>query len=162
MSFIPEKFNTSGADGAYFKPVKGKQNRVRILCNEPLLGFVQWTNQKKPARWALDQRAPDLDFQQDTKPKKFIAVTVWNYEAERIQVWEITQRTLQDTLSALGKDEDFGHPMNYDLKISRKGEGLETSYSMVPIACNMSEEVKTARLADVKLEALLTSGDPFA
>ena len=52
--------------------------------------------------------------------------------------------------------------MNYDLKISRKGEGLETSYSMVTIACNMSEEVKTARLADVKLEALLTSGDPFA
>ena len=33
---------------------------------------------------------------------------------------------------------------------------------MVPISCNMSEEVKTARLADVNLEALLTSGDPFA
>ena len=80
MSFIPEKFNTSGADGAYFKPAKGKQNRVRILCNEPLLGFVQWTTDKRPARWALDQRAPDLDFQQDTKPRKFIAVTVWNYD----------------------------------------------------------------------------------
>jgi len=78
-------------------------------------------------------------------------------------VWEITQRTIQDTLVQLTKDPDFGHPINYDLKISRKGEGLETTYSVVPMSTPLSEEVQNAvENNKVNIRALLTGDNPFA
>lgn len=161
MSFIPENFNQS-EEAAYFKPLKGKQNRVRILSDKPLVGFVQWTEENRPVRWELDQERPEAEYKNDTKPRSFLAVVVWNYEASQVQVWEITQRTIQDTLVQLTKDPDFGHPINYDLKISRKGEGLETTYSMVPISTDLSEDVQDAiENNTVNLRALLTGDNPF-
>lgn len=162
MSFIPENFNQS-EEAAYFKPLKGKQNRVRILSDKPLVGFVQWTEENRPVRWELDQERPEALYKAETKPRSFLAVVVWNYEAGQVQVWEITQRTIQDTLVQLTKDPDFGHPINYDLKISRKGEGLETTYSMVPISTELSEDVQDAiENNTVNLRALLTGDNPFA
>ena len=162
MNFIPENFNQS-QEGAYFKPMKGKQNRVRIISNAGLFGYVQWTEDNRPVRWLTESPRPDAEYKADTKPRSFIACAVWNYEAKQIQVWEITQRTIQDTLQQLTNDADFGHPINYDLKITRKGEGLETTYSMVPMSTPLSEEVQDAiENNTVNLEALLTGDNPFA
>jgi len=162
MSWLPDNFNEPQA-GSYFKPLKGKQNRVRILSDKPLVGKVQWTNDNKPVRWRLGEKAPEADYRAGDKPKTFIAVAVWNYEEKVTQVWEITQRTLQESLDLLTRDKDFGHPVNYDLKITRKGEGLETTYSMVPMPGEMSDDVQLA-VAELKvnLEALLVGEDPFA
>ena len=78
-------------------------------------------------------------------------------------MWEITQKTLQESLDALTRDVDFGHPANYDLKITRKGEGMDTTYSMVPMPGEQNEDVVNA-IAElrVNLDALLTGDDPFA
>lgn len=162
MSWLPENFNEPQA-GSYFKPLKGKQNRVRILSDKPLVGKVAWTEENKPVRWRLGEKMPEANYREDSKPKSFIAVAVWNYQDRVTQVWEITQRTLQESLDLLTKDKDFGHPANYDLKITRKGEGLETTYSMVPMPGEMSDDVQLA-VAElrVNLEALLTGEDPFA
>ena len=162
MSFIPENFNQSD-NGGYFKPEKGKQNRVRIISDKPLVGHVQWTEENRPIRWELGQERPEANYKNDTKPRSFLAVVVRSYEAKQLQVWEITQRTLQDTLAQLTKDADFGHPINYDLKITRKGDGLETTYSMVPMSTPLSEEVQDAvENNTVNLRALLTGDNPFA
>lgn len=162
MSWLPDNIHEPKA-GSYFKPIKGKQNRVRIICDKPLVGHVQWTSDKKPVRWKLGDARPDADFGEGTKPRVFIAVAVWNYEERCTQVWEITQRTLQESLDALTRDSDFGHPANYDLKITRKGEGMDTTYSMVPMPGEQNEDVVNA-IANlrVNLEALLNGEDPFA
>lgn len=162
MSFLPDNLHEPKA-GSYFKPLKGKQNRVRIICDKPLVGHVQWTNDKKPVRWRLGDQRPSADFGEGTKPRLFVAVVVWNYEERVSQVWEITQRTLQESLDALTRDKDFGHPANYDLKITRKGEGMETTYSMVPMPGEQNEDVVNA-IAElsVNLDALLNGEDPFA
>ena len=63
----------------------------------------------------------------------------------------------------LTRDKDFGHPINYDLKITRKGEGLDTTYSMVPIPGDISDDVQLAVAElNVNLDALLSGDDPFA
>jgi len=162
MSFLPDNIHEPKA-GSYFKPLKGKQNRVRIICDKPLVGHVQWTTDKTPVRWRLGDQRPNADFGEGTKPRLFIAVVVWNYEERVSQVWEITQRTLQESLDALTRDKDFGHPANYDLKITRKGEGMETTYSMVPMPGEQNEDVVNA-IAElrVNLDALLNGEDPFA
>jgi hypothetical protein len=162
MSWLPDNIHEPKA-GSYFKPIKGKQNRVRIICDKPLVGHVQWTNDKKPVRWKLGDARPEADYGEGTKPRVFIAVAVWNYEERCTQVWEITQRTLQESLDALTRDPDFGHPANYDLKITRKGEGMDTTYSMVPMPGEQNEDVVNA-IAElrVNLDALLNGEDPFA
>jgi len=162
MSWLPDNIHEPKA-GSYFKPIKGKQNRVRIICDKPLVGHVQWTSDKKPVRWKLGDPRPEADYGEGTKPRVFIAVAVWNYEERCTQVWEITQRTLQESLDALTRDPDFGHPANYDLKITRKGEGMDTTYSMVPMPGEQNEDVVNA-IAElrVNLDALLNGEDPFA
>lgn len=162
MSFLPDNFNEPQA-GSYFKPEPKKQNRVRILSDKPLVGKVHWTTDNKPVRWKLGEATPEADFRPDQKAKTFVAVAVWNYELKATQVWEITQRTLQESLDLLTRDKDFGHPINYDLKITRKGEGLDTTYSMVPIPGEISDDVQFA-VAELKvnLDALLSGEDPFA
>ena len=161
MSWLPDNIHEPKA-GSYFKPLKGKQNRVRIICDKPLVGHVQWTSDKKPVRWKLGDPRPEADYAEGSKPRVFIACAVWNYEERATQVWEITQRTLQESLDALTRDSDFGHPANYDLKITRKGEGMDTTYSMVPMPGEQNEDVVNA-IAElrVNLDALLNGEDPF-
>ena len=162
MSWLPDNIHEPKA-GSYFKPLKGKQNRVRIICDKPLVGHVQWTSDKKPVRWKLGDPRPEADYGEGTKPRVFIACVVWNYEERTTQVWEITQRTLQESLDSYTRDPDFGHPANYDLKITRKGEGMDTTYSMVPMPGEQNDDVVNA-IAElrVNLDALLNGEDPFA
>ena len=161
MSWLPDNIHEPKA-GSYLKPLKGKQNRVRIINDKPLVGHVQWTSDKKPVRWKLGDPRPEADYGEGTKPRVFIACVVWNYEERTTQVWEITQRTLQESLDTYTRDPDFGHPANYDLKITRKGEGMDTTYSMVPMPGEQNEDVVNA-IAElrVNLDALLNGEDPF-
>ena len=164
-NFIPADFQQPAVRSAYFRPEKNKPNRVRILSDAPLCGYIRWTEDKRPVRWSYKDRAPEATWDADSVARSFFAVAVWNYETEQVQVWEITQRSLQESLEQLTVDPDFGHPINYDLKIVRSGEGLETKYQMMPISCEMKEPVQEAlaNLTDtVDLTALFRGDDPFA
>ena len=164
MSFINTEFLASGNNaGSYFKPVKGSNNKVRILSDKPLHGFVQWTEDNRPMRWSYGMNKPEAVYQEGTRPRKFLACAVWNYATESVQLWEITQSSVINSLDDITRDADYGHPNRYDLKISRTGEGLETQYRLIPHAANMSEEVEAAmQNPGVNLEALLNGEDPFA
>jgi hypothetical protein len=103
-----------------------------------------------------------MDF--EDKPKQFLAMLVWNYEEKKIQILELTQVGLRKELITLAKDEDWGDPRSYDLKIVRSGEKFDTTYAMTPSPHKKrGEEINTAvKQMDVNLEALFDGGDPFA
>ena len=164
MSFISDDFLSSGTSaGSYFKPTKGTNNKVRILSDKPLHGYVQWTEDNRPMRWAHGAQKPEAVYQEGTRPRKFLACAVWNYETESVQVWEITQKTVIDSLDEITRDPDYGHPNSYDLKITRSGEGLETQYRLIPHSAPLLPDVEGAMQdPGVNLEALLNSEDPFA
>ena len=165
MSFIPEGFASSEIDAKskYFKPTKNVTSKIRIVCETPIVGFVQWTQENKPERWACGASTPDANWRPDERPKKFVAVVVWNYELESLQIWEITQRTIIDVLDNLSKDDDFGHPGNYDLKITRRGEGLETTYQTQAVKSEFPKDAIAAMDATpIILESLFDGSDPFA
>lgn len=164
-NFIPVDFQPQAVRSSYFRPEKNKPNRVRILSDAPLVGYVRWTDDKRPVRWSYKDKAPEASWDPEGNARSFFAVAVWNYDTEQVQVWEITQRSLQESLEQLTLDPDFGHPINYDLKIVRSGEGLETKYQMMPISCEMKEPVQEALTnleSIVDLSALLRGEDPFA
>ena len=65
MSFINTEFLASGNNaGSYFKPLKGSNNKVRILSDKPLHGFVQWTEDNRPMRWSYGMNKPEAVYQE--------------------------------------------------------------------------------------------------
>ena len=96
------------------------------------------------------------NYREGDKPRKFLAVAVWNYDDQCVQVWEITQKSVFDALHEITKEPDFGHPNTFDIRITRKGEGLETKYTVIPVPGPIVPDVEKAMATlSVNLDALL-------
>lgn len=96
--------------------------------------------------------------------KFFWVMIVWNYNAKKIQIWELKQAKIQKAIEAYEKDEDFGDSRGYDLMITRKGMGFEnTSYQVIakpprPVDPNILDELDKT---PIDLEAWFDSKNPF-
>jgi hypothetical protein len=127
----------------------------------PVLGWEDWQD-KKPVRFRFEEKpGKPIDA---TKPvKHFWAFIVWNYLEKKIQILQITQTTIRNKIEALSKDEEWGAPYFYDLKIIKKGEGVKTEYEVNPAPHRaLTPEVMNAfKSKPCNLEALFESGDPF-
>jgi len=157
-SFMPDGYELPQSGGNYMKFQDG-ENKIRIL-SKPIVGWLDWKD-KTPYRFQMKQK-PDKPLGKDPI-KHFWAVIVWNYNDQAVQILEITQQTIQAAIQNLSKDEDWGTPFAYDLKITKKGKSLETTYSVVPGQKKpVSDEIQKAALEKpCNLEALFTGADPW-
>ena len=59
--------------------------------------------------------------------------------------------------------EDWGDPLKYSITVNRKGESLETEYSVVPSPANPTpaDILKMYNEKPINLEALFSGGNPF-
>lgn len=157
--FLPENYETPSAGNFYMKLQTG-ENRIRTLT-KPILGWIDWED-KKPIRTKV-KPIRSID---PTKPAKYFwAMVVWNYADKKVQILEITQSTIQSAIEALVKDEDWGSPFNYDLKITKTGKDMDTKYGTNPSPAKpVSSEITQALLdlGPINLPALFENGDPFA
>lgn len=81
------------------------------------------------------------------KPRKFLAWVATSASRSRLEVLFIEQRSLRDQLTeVLQEVEDFTWTddglANFSIKISRKGTGLETSYSILPKVRKVPDKIK--------------------
>ena len=130
--------DSGGGSGNYVKLQQGK-NTFRIVGSQADNGFINgmlgWaTNEdggRKPYRWKVGEEAPRKF---EDKPKEFFAMKVYSYAEDRVQVLEITQKILKDTLYSYCQDPDWGDPRKYDIDIIRmvKGWRLPTRWSRNP------------------------------
>jgi hypothetical protein len=76
----------------------------------------------------------------------------------------ITQASIQGPIEDLVANEDWGDPREYDLTITKKGEGLETEYSVQPSPQKPvpTEAHAAYRAVKIDLDALFRGADPFA
>jgi len=163
--FLPQDYKVPVSGGGYMK-LKMGDNLVRIMSN-PIFGYEYWTNETKPVRSEVEfTETPNIKLDKDgnpTKVKHFWAFIVWNYETKNIEILQINQSTIQSAITNLVKDEDWGNPKNYDLKITRTGEGFDTEYAVNPKPAKAVTEEVAQKYADskIKLEALFDGGNPF-
>ena len=160
---------SSSSGGGNYLRLKQGANQFRIVGSSDDGGVIQgmlgWGTTadggRKPYRWKIGEDTPEGV---EDKPKQFLAMIVWNYDEERIQILEIPQVGLRKELITLAKDEDWGDPRKYDLKIVKVGESKETSYAMTPSPHKKrSEEINAAvKAMKINLEALFRGEDPFA
>ena len=156
--FLPEDYEAPEGGGNYMK-LKDGENKIRIL-SKPIVGWVDWED-KKAHRFQMKQK-PDKPLGKQPI-KHFWAVIVWNYNDKAIQILELTQQSIQTAISNLIKDDDWGAPFDYDIKITRTGRDLDTKYSVIPGSKKpVAEDIQKAALdKPCYLEALFTGADPW-
>lgn len=158
--FLPTGYEIPKGNANYMKFEKG-ENKFRIL-SKPIIGWLDW-DEKKPLRFRMDEK-PERSIDPEKKVKHFWAFIVWNYGMNSIQILEVTQSTIQSSIKSLTQDEDWGAPYNYDLKVIKTGDNMETEYKVNPSPKKkLPNEVSDAFEAKpIYLDALYEGADPFA
>lgn len=163
MSFLPDKYEIPSASTGYMKFKQG-ENKFRILSNA-IVGWESWVvdeeGNRKPLRWRMGEKVPAEKI--GDNPKHFWAFVVWNYNEEKVQILEITQKGIMRAIKALTADEDWGDPRNYDIVVIRTGEGMETEYQVKPKPKSKLDEgiLRFYKDLTINLEALFEGKDPF-
>ena len=82
-----------------------------------------------------------------SKPRRFLAWVATSAARGRLEVLFIEQKSLREQLTEILQEiEDYTWTdeglANFSIKISRKGQGLETSYSILPKVRKVPEKIK--------------------
>lgn len=158
--FLPDGYEAPKSQGQNYVKLEKGENKIRIL-SKPIIGWLDWRD-KKPLRFPMSEKPHPVD--PKIPVKHFWAFVVWNYKTETISIMEITQSTIQHAIQALSKDEDWGNPFRYDIKIIKTGDGMETEYTVNPVPHKpVTAEVQNAFMlkGEIKLTNLFSGGDPF-
>ena len=103
------------------------------------------------------------------KPRRFLAWVATSATRGRLEVMFIEQKSLREQLTEiLQEDEDYTWTeeglANFSIKITRKGTGLETTYSILPkvrkVPAKIAEEWKT-NSESIWLPNFFEGKDPF-
>jgi hypothetical protein len=163
-SFFEEGYEVpQSSGGAYFKPQSG-QNRVRIL-SDAVSGWSYWSNDNKcfrtPKRPEVTPNIRVKDGKTD-RVKHFLMMTVWDYASSSVKLWEITQSTIHRDLYDLD-NSDWGHPKGYDIIVTKKGEQLNTEYSVLPQPSTpLTQDILNAWAQQrINLEEIFLDGNPM-
>lgn len=158
MDFLPDNYEAPQGGGAYMKFISG-DNKFRIL-SKPIIGWLDWKD-KVPHRFTYKNKP--LKPLGEQAIKHFWAMIVFDYAENAIKILEITQSTIQKSISDLSKNEEWGNPCEYNLTVSKKGQDMKTEYGVTPSPKKaLTEDIKVAAKAKpINLENLFTGGDPF-
>lgn len=146
--------------------LKNGENKMRIMSSA-ITGYVYWTKEDKPVRTPeYPTNTPNIKTDENgkTKIQHFWAFVVWDYSGEgAIKIMEVTQAGIRDSLLNLVNDSDWGDPKNYDIKITKTGQKLDTRYQVSPVPHREApaDAVKEYAGTDIDLNALYSGGDPF-
>ena len=161
MNFLPTGYEVPKTASNYMKFEEGK-NRFRILSSA-IVGYEWWSESngvRKPNR----VKTYDEAVEQGIDPlKPFWAFVVWNYQQSKVQILELTQKGLMNSIKALVDDDEWGAPQEYDLTVTRTGKDKETKYALTPspakaIDPKIKEEYKGM---SIDLNKLYVGDDPF-
>ena len=163
MTFLPTDYKIPKSPSGYMRFEEGL-NRIRILSSA-IVGYEYFNQDNKPVRSREPFEDVPTDIKKDGKVKAFWAFVVFNYQTKSIQILELTQKSIMIAIKSLVDNPKWGDPKQYDIAITKIGEGLDTEYSVQgePPIAEPDVSIKALFLAKpINLEALFDGGDPFA
>lgn len=158
--FLPTDYEVPKTSDGYMKWKDG-DNKFRIL-SKPILGWLDWKD-KKPMRFPMNEKPPaPINPQQPVK--HFWAMVVWNYSEKKIQVLEITQKSVLEAIKGYANHEDWGSPYEYDITVKRTGQDMNTEYMVTPSPHKkvVNEVIAAFNEKPINLLQLWSGDDPFA
>ncbi len=173
-NFLPNNYKIP-EESNYMRFGQG-ENTFRVLSSA-IVGMEYWKTTKddsgkpirRPVRVKQGVTVDMSELETDPKthelvmPKHFWAFIVWNRNAEKVQILEITQSGIRKKIMALTNSKSWGDPKEYDITITREGEGWDTEYSVMP---NPKEKidagiVRLAKDMNIDINMLFEGKDPF-
>ncbi|WP_430811297.1 MULTISPECIES: hypothetical protein [unclassified Carboxylicivirga] len=141
-SFLPEAYQVPDKTRQFMKLTPG-DNVIRVL-SAPMLGYVVFTEDKKPHRRHIEEGDFTTDALREVRAKRnedgdfegskhFWIMLVWDYASKAPKILEITQISVLKPLYALAEDEDWGDLRDFDINIHRTGTGKnDTEFAVTP------------------------------
>lgn len=162
-SFFPKEEKKYMEDSRYFKMNQledGEECKIRIL-SRPIVGWEDWDENGKPVRF-LPENEPNESIIPGKTVRKFVAMLIWNYELEKVQIWSFTQVRVRNSLKTL--DIKKGDPTKYDISVIKIGEGQTTQYILKGLSPSAApkEASDSLRAKPVNLYALYVGEDPWS
>lgn len=163
MSFLPEGYRAPEGNYAKFRP---GENTFRVL-GSAVVGYEFWDTNNKPVRSREQPQGIPHNIRVDEGGKisirHFWMFPIWNYDANKIQLLEVTQKGIQESIKALVANPKWGDPKEYDITVTKDGTGFDTNYNVMPnpktvLDPAILERFKTLNLS---LEAVFDGKDPF-
>ena len=114
--------------------LKMKQGMSRIrLAGNPAMVDVHWVKGKDSKKHVVACDALNCPFCQNGSEKKtrIVSYAFDRDENNKLKIVDVGP-SIAKQIKALAKNEDYGCPENYDIKINRTGKGLETRYTISP------------------------------
>ena len=174
--FFQDKDYKIPSTSNYMKFVEGA-NTFRILGSflekTAIMGYVYWitdeNKNRKPVRVKMGIGIPTENFEEDTRtgelqlPRHFWALPVYNWNEKRIQILEITQKTVLNAILVLSRNKKWGDPKQYDITVSRDDSTGKTAYSVMPEPKEElpKEVTETYKKTYINMNALFDGTDPF-
>lgn len=160
-NFFPDSDYKMPETSNYMKFNEG-DNTFRVLSSA-VIGFEYFRADNKPVRMKTSPDVIPSDIKEGGAIKHFWAFIVYNYEAKRIQILELTQKGIMKTMQSYIKNPKWGNPRDYDFIVTRTGSGMDTEYAITVNPKAPIEQSITDRFTKMKvdLEALFTNDDPF-
>ncbi len=172
MGNFPTDYNVPESQGGSYMKLQDK-NKVRVLM-PPVIGTEYWVETPdgdKPKRVLPDVEVPIGDVCTNKFGNLSIShwhgYAVFDYADSSVKILNITQKTIQQALYGLDKDEDWGDITKYDITITRNEDGK--GYTITPVPPKpLTEEIQNiVDSTPVNLDALYVSekspygGNPF-
>lgn len=191
MPFLSENASSAvapGAGGGYLNPSKiqsGSSVRFALLDDNPLEFYEVWGDATdggvKPFRFSNDPTPDDIEAElgsdytrrlnrDGTAPEavKFaIAVPVYNHDTSKVQILQLSQKSIIRELDSISQMEDYSNLLEWDFVLGKEGNGLNTEYSLraVPRKKNteptVQEAWKEVQAGGFDISRLLSGTNPF-
>lgn len=173
--------------GAYLNPSKvaaGSSVRFCLLSDEPLEFYEVWAEgpdgKARPFRFDSEPSPDDIalalgDFSRRLNREgtgfeaiKFcLALPVYNFETARVEILQLSQKSLIRELDGISQMADYEDILAIDFLLGKEGSGLNTEYKLTPVPRKkgadkaITEAWEETRSAGFDLARLLDGADPF-
>lgn len=163
----------------------GAPVRFCLLSDEPVEFYEVWgessDGKARPFRFPMEPTPDDIEAAFQGKytrrlnregtgfdPVKFsIALPVYNFTTEAVQVLALTQKSVIGELDRISQTEDYADLLAVDFTLSKSGSGLKTEYKLLPVPrkkgadAAIADAWSTVQQAGFDLTRILTGGNPF-
>jgi len=134
MSFFKELEFAENSN--YFRPVKG-ENRLRLVSAPIAMwtSFDKSTGENVVRKFITEAgaKAFNATAPKESQAKKKYAMYVLDRASDEVLVAEFGM-SIMKAIKTLALDSEYGFDSlpNYDIKVTRSGEGLDTEYAVLP------------------------------
>jgi hypothetical protein len=170
--FLPSGYETPASQSNYMELEEG-QNSFRIVSSA-IVGYEWWVENAEGGRKPVRVRTADLipaavknTPDKRNAPRHFWAFAVFNYKTNSLQILELKQITIMESIEALVKNSKWGSPKKYDIiieKIKTGSQAWDIKYNVIPEPPSKLDAgiVELVSKIPVNLNAIYKGEDPFA